>query len=68
LELSEDKKNCLLVAEKKRNSYKVVAPEYIIKRSDRWIGKDIRPKTFKFGVTTHRALELEISKQGGFIR
>jgi 2',3'-cyclic-nucleotide 2'-phosphodiesterase (5'-nucleotidase family) len=56
---------CRVEVEKKRAIYKVVVPEFLIKRSERWLGRDLRSRSFKFGVQTHRAIELELSKTKG---
>jgi hypothetical protein len=56
--------DCKVVLDKPRASVKVALSEFLVKRSPRWLGKDLKPATFKFQIDTWAALELHLKKSG----
>ncbi|MEO5666437.1 MAG: 5'-nucleotidase C-terminal domain-containing protein [Bdellovibrionota bacterium] len=56
---------CHVVAPKK--SLKVVVDEYLLSRSERWLGRDLKSRSFKFGVDSRRVAtqQLQVSKPVG---
>ncbi len=57
--------NCKVILDKPRSQVKVAMPEYLSKRSERWLGTELRGRVFKFGVDIHRALSLSVQRKGG---
>jgi 2',3'-cyclic-nucleotide 2'-phosphodiesterase (5'-nucleotidase family) len=49
---------CRVVSEKK--SIKLVVDQYLVSRSERWLGRNISARVFKFGVDSRRAVSLFI--------
>lgn len=56
------KDNCRLVVKDGKKVPKVVVDSYLQTRSGRWLGKDIKGRSFSYGLDTERALELGIEK------
>jgi hypothetical protein len=52
---------CRLVTNKR--TLKVVVDSYLVSRSARWLGRNIAPKTFRFGVDSRRVSELHLRDQ-----
>jgi 2',3'-cyclic-nucleotide 2'-phosphodiesterase (5'-nucleotidase family) len=49
--------NCRFEADRKSNALKVGVDNYLVSRSDRWLGRDLRKSgAFRFQVTTEQAL------------
>jgi 2',3'-cyclic-nucleotide 2'-phosphodiesterase (5'-nucleotidase family) len=56
--------DCKVVLDKPRASVKVALSEFLVKRSPRWLGKDLKPAAFKFQIDTWAALELHLKRTG----
>lgn len=56
--------NCKLVVKSQKRMPKVVVDSYLVTRSERWLGKEIKGKAFSYGLDTERALELGIERYG----
>jgi len=56
---------CRVLSNKK--SLKIVVDEYLVSRSARWLGRDLAPRVFRFGVDSRRVgtMQLQIQKPGG---
>jgi|GEM_PF-1277733 len=50
-----------------KRSFKIVVDEYLVSRSERWLGRSIASRSFRFGVDSRRAvtLQLQIQKPTG---
>ncbi len=48
----------------RKASVKVVMDNFLVKRSSRWLGKNIESIAFKFGLTTEQAMNFVIKKEG----
>ena len=55
---------CKLELSHKASSAKVVMVSFMIKRSKRWLGKDLSSVAFKFGLNSEKAMMLELQKTG----
>jgi 2',3'-cyclic-nucleotide 2'-phosphodiesterase (5'-nucleotidase family) len=55
---------CRVTLDKPRASVKVALSEFMVKRSGRWLGKDLKPSTFKFQIDTWAAFELHLKRSG----
>ncbi len=56
--------SCRLQANK-RGTVKIVLDSFLIKRSKRWLGKDLSKIAFKFGMNTEQVMNLELKRDGG---
>ncbi len=56
--------NCRLIVDGNQRNPKVVVDSYMVIRSARWLGKELKGKTFSYGLDTERALELGIERHG----
>lgn len=57
--------DCKVVLDRPKGQVKVVMAEYVAKRSERWLGKNLRSVVFRFGVDAHRAISLQAQRSGG---
>ncbi len=55
--------NCVLEGAR-AGSVKVVVDNYIVSRSQRWLGKNLGATAFKFGMSTEQVMRLVLKKEG----
>lgn len=58
------KDNCRLTVKGNKKLPKVVIDSYMQVRSARWLGRELKGKTFSYGLDTERALELGLERYG----
>jgi 2',3'-cyclic-nucleotide 2'-phosphodiesterase (5'-nucleotidase family) len=58
------KETCKLIVRGGKKVPKVVVDSYLEVRSARWLGRELKGKTFSYGLDTERALELGIQRYG----
>ncbi|HVJ66091.1 MAG TPA: 5'-nucleotidase C-terminal domain-containing protein [Bdellovibrionota bacterium] len=58
------KDKCRLVVNGGKRNPKIVVDSYMVARSARWLGKELKGKTFSYGLDTERAVELGVERYG----
>ena len=60
-------KDCRLVSSRKSGSVKIATTMFLIKKSQRWLGKKLEGQQFRFQLNSERAFELRLRKDSQVI-